>query len=302
MLKADDLLILLEVARSGTLIGAAASLGMDHTTISRRITTLESAVGATVMVRSARGCELTALGRSLLAASESVEHALGQVRTLAQPGGGVSELSGLVRIAAPDAFAAEFVGPAMARVVRTHPQVTLELMSATRPMVAGHGADVEIGLSSSLPRWETVLLSEYTLGLYASSDYLADNGVPTSIAELQSHRLVYYVESLLRVSELDVFDQLFPGHPVQVSSTSVFAQLATTAAGAGIGLLPCFIADARVGLRRLLRSEVDVRNRYIAGLAPRALRRPATTVVMQELRAEVRGRHHELLGRMPPAA
>lgn len=301
MLKADDLLILLEVARSGTLIGAAASLGMDHTTVSRRITILESAVGATVMVRSARGCELTALGRSMLAASESVEHALGQVRTLAQPGG-VSELSGLVRIAAPDAFAAEFVGPAMARMVRTHPRVTLELMSATRPMVAGHGADIEIGLSSSLPRWETVLLSEYTLGLYASSDYLADNGVPTSIADLQSHRLVYYVESLLRVSELDVFDQLFPGHPVQVSSTSVFAQLATTAAGAGIGLLPCFIADARVGLRRVLRSEVDVRNRYIAGLAPRALRRPATTVVMQELRAEVRGRRHELLGRMPPAA
>jgi DNA-binding transcriptional LysR family regulator len=296
MLKADDLLILLEVARSGTLIGAAASTGMDHTTISRRINALEVAVGAPVMVRSARGSELTDLGRSLLAASETVERAIGQVRTLAQPGG-VSELSGLVRIAAPDAFAAEFVGPAMARMVRTHPKVTLELTSATRPVVQGHGADIEIGVGSSVPRWETVLLSPYVLGLYASSDYLADNGTPTTIEELSGHRLVYYVESLLRVSDLDVFDELFRGHPVQVSSTSVHAQLTATVAGAGIGLLPAFLADAQLTLRRLLRSEVDVSNDYVAALAPRALRRPATTVVMQELRAEVRSREHELLGR-----
>lgn len=300
MLKADDLLVLLEVARTGSLIGAAASIGIDHTTVSRRLTSLEAAVGASVVVRTARGCELTELGRSLLAASETVERAIGQVRTLAQPGG-VSELSGLVRVAAPDAFAAEFVAPALARTIRTHPGVTLELTSATRPMVQGHGADIEIGLGSSLPRWETVLLSHYTLGLYASSEYLADHRPPASIADLQDHRLVYYVESLLRVSELDVFDQLFPGHPVQLSSTSVHAQLRATVAGAGIGLLPCFLADPQLGLRRVLRSEVNVRNNYIAALAPRSLRRPATTVVMQEIKAEVRARHHELLGRKPPA-
>ncbi|WP_212753804.1 LysR family transcriptional regulator [Nakamurella aerolata] len=299
VLRADDLLVLLEVARSGTLIGAAASLGMDHTTISRRISALEAAVGARVMIRSARGCELTELGRSLLAASETVEHAVGQVRTLAQPGG-VSELSGLVRISAPDAFAAEFVGPAMARMVRTHPRVSVELISATRPMVQGHGADIEIGLGSSLPRWETVLLSEYRLGLYASSDYLGDHGSPATMAELTGHQLVYYVESLLRVPELDVFDRLFPGFEVRVGSTSVHAQLAATVAGAGIGLLPTYLADPQVSLRRVLRAEVDVSQRYIAGLAPRALRRPATTVMMQELRAEVRARQHELLGRGAP--
>lgn len=300
MLKADDLLILLEVARSGTLVGAAASTGLDHTTISRRISALEVAVGAPVMVRSARGCELTDLGRSLLAASETIERAIGQVRTLAQPGG-VSELSGLVRIAAPDGFAAEFAGPAMARMVRTHPKVTLELTSATRPVVQGHGADIEIGVGSSVPRWETVLLSPYVLGLYASSDYLADHGTPGSLAELADHRLVYYVESLLRVADLDVFDGLFRGQHVQVSSTSVHAQLRATVAGAGIALLPAYLADAQVTLRRVLRAEVDVRNDYVAALAPRALRRPATTVVMQELRAEVRAREHELLGRSSPA-
>lgn len=300
MLKADDLLVLLEVARSGSMIGAASSLGMDHTTVSRRVTALESAVGASLTVRSGRGCELTELGRTLLAASESIERAVGQVRTLAQPGG-VSELTGLVRIAAPDAFAVEFVGPVMGRLVRMHPGVTLELTSATRPMVQGRGADIEIGLGSSLPRWETVLLSEYVLGLYASSDYLADHGAPTSVDDLSHHPLVYYVESLLRVSELDVFDRVFGGRPVAVGSTSVHAQLTATVAGAGIGLLPAYLADAQIGLRRVLRQQVEIPQQYVAGLAPRTLRRPATTVVMQELRAEVRARHHELMGRAPAA-
>ena len=300
MLRADDLLILLEVARSGTLIGAAGATGLDHSTVSRRISALEVGVGAPVMVRSARGCELTELGRSLLAPSESVERAVGQVRTLAQPGG-VSELSGLVRIAAPDGFAPEFAGPAMARIVRTHPKVLLELTSATRPIVQGHGADIEIGVGSSVPRWETVTLATYHLGLYASSDYLADHRAPDTIAELSSHRLVYYVESLLRVSDLDVYDELFGGQPVQVSCTSVHAQLRATVAGAGVGLLPAFLGDSQVTLRRVLRSEVDLRNHYVAALAPRAVRRPATTVVMQELRAEVRAREPELLGRSSPA-
>ncbi|MTD14917.1 LysR family transcriptional regulator [Nakamurella sp. YIM 132087] len=295
-MKADDLLVLLEVARSGSLLGAASALEVDHTTVSRRLSALERAVGAPVVVRTGRGCELTDLGRSLLAPSESVERAVGQARTLAQPGG-VSELTGLVRIAAPDVFAVEFMGPAMARMVRTHPGVTLELTSATRPMVQGNGADIEIGVGSSQPRLETVLLSPYVLGLYGSTDYLADHGTPTTREELDGHRLVYYVESLIRVYELDVIDELFPSHRVHVASTSVHAQLTATMAGAGLGLLPAFLADAQIGLRRVLRHEVDVPQKYIAALAPRSLRRPATTVVMQEIRSEVRARQHELMGR-----
>ncbi len=104
-----------------------------------------------------------------------------------------------MRIAAPDGFAAEFADPAMARIVRTHPKVLLELTSpkvlleltsATRPIVHGHGADIEIGVGSSVPRRETVTLATYHLGLYASSDYLADRRAPITIAELSSRRLI----------------------------------------------------------------------------------------------------------------
>lgn len=299
MVRADDLLVLLEVARAGTLLGAAATTGLDHTTVSRRISALEAAVGGQVMVRSARGCQLTELGRSLLAASEGVERALGQVRTLAQPAG-QSELSGLVRVAAPDAFAAAFVAPVMASMVRRHPGVTVELDSATRPMVRGHGADIEIGLGSSLPRWETELLSHYTLGLYAAGSYLADRGEPASVADLQHHPLVYYVDSLLRVIELDVIGELFPGRAAQIGCTSVHAQVTATAAGAGIGLLPAFLGDAQPDLRRVLPDTVRVHNSYIAAVAPQALRRPASSVFMQELRDEVRRRRAELLGTGQP--
>ena len=54
MLRADDTVVLLEVARCGTLLGAATALGIDHSTVSRRLTGLEEELGGTGVIRSAR--------------------------------------------------------------------------------------------------------------------------------------------------------------------------------------------------------------------------------------------------------
>src|SRR5690348_18499821 len=71
--SADDLLVLLAVGRSGRYNIAAEELGLNHTTISRRIAALEQAVGGRVLARVGGGSELTDLGRSALSAAEAVE-------------------------------------------------------------------------------------------------------------------------------------------------------------------------------------------------------------------------------------
>ncbi len=78
--SADDLLVLLAVGRSGRFVSAADELGLNHTTISRRIAALEQTLGGRVLARAAGGWELTDLGRAALAAGESIESA---VRSLA---------------------------------------------------------------------------------------------------------------------------------------------------------------------------------------------------------------------------
>ncbi|MDT7732279.1 MAG: hypothetical protein QOK45_2532 [Mycobacterium sp.] len=127
--SADDLLVLLAVGRSGRYNTAADELGLNHTTISRRIAALEQSIGGRVLVRVGGGWELTDLGREALSAAEAVESA---VRSLTVDPGGMRTLEGVVRISATDGFSAYIAAPAAADVQRRHPKVAVEIVAATR--------------------------------------------------------------------------------------------------------------------------------------------------------------------------
>src|SRR5687767_2419307 len=118
--SADDLLVLLAVGRSGRYNTAAEELGLNHTTISRRIAALEESIGGRVLARVGGGWELTDLGRDALSAAEAVESA---VRSLTVDPGGERTLEGVVRISATDGFSAYIAAPAAAHVQRKHPNV-----------------------------------------------------------------------------------------------------------------------------------------------------------------------------------
>lgn len=295
MVRPDDLLVLLEVARSGTFSAAGAALGIDHSTASRRINTLEAELGQPVVTRSVSGCEVTDFGTSLLERAERIERALADIRPDGAADSDRPSYSGLVRVLAPEAFGACFVAPVLAGMHRDFPAVTLELVTATRPLVQGSGADIEIGVGEPVSRRiESFRLADYTLGLYASAEYLAAKGEPTTVAALSNHSLIYYIDALLRVSDLDLIDQLFPAGAVHIGSTSVHAQAAATRAGGGIGVLPNFLAGRDRNLVRLLTHDVKVELTLTAALAPRVLRRPAAIEVMKRLQTEVVTRRREL--------
>lgn len=292
-MRADDLVVLLEVARTGNLSTAAHALGLTHSTVSRRLDALEAAVGATVVSRSTRGCHLTELGRTLLPAAESVERAVQTARQASATGG--QELAGLVRVSAPEAFAAVFAAPALAGLQRRHPGVSVELTAATRPIVHGSGADVEVGVGEPLsPRIRTINLATYTLGLFATGEYLDRARRPRVLEDLEDHVLIYYVEGALRVSDLQLVDRLFTRHAVEFGSTSVFAQLEAARAGGGIALLPAFLARRSPELEPVLPRRVRIELTFVAALATVAVRRSPAVAALAAIRAEVRRRAPEL--------
>ena len=84
----DDLLVLLAVARAGRYTAAAAELGLNHTTIARRIGALEDALGGRVLARGAAGWVLTPLGEHAITAAEGVERAIGSLAPGADSPGG----------------------------------------------------------------------------------------------------------------------------------------------------------------------------------------------------------------------
>ncbi len=293
--SADDLLVLLAVGRSGRYTSAAEELGINHTTISRRIAALEAAIGGRVLARVAGGWELTDLGREALAAAEAVESA---VRSLAADEEGARALEGVVRISATDGFSAYIAAPSAAQVQRRHPRVAVEIVAATRRATQQRsGLDIEVVVGEpQVHRAEAIRLGDYCLGLYGSRDYLSEHGTPKSIEDLARYPLVYFIDSMLQVDDLDLATSFAPAMRESVTSTNVFVHVEATRAAAGIGLLPCFMADRHDDLIRVLREQVAVRLTYWLVARPETLRRPEVGAVVDAIRARVHDQRQILLG------
>jgi DNA-binding transcriptional LysR family regulator len=295
-LSADDLLVLLAVGRSGRYVAAAEQLGIDHTTVARRISALEQSIGGRVLARAAGGWELTDLGRDALAAAEAVESALRSLAA-AEPGG-VRTLEGVVRISATDGFSAYIAAPAAAQVQRLHRGVAVELVAATRRATQQRsGLDIEVVVGEpQVHRAEAIRLGDYCLGLYGSVDYLAEHGTPARVDELAEHPLVYFIDSMLAVDDLDLARTVAPTMRESVTSTNVFVHVEATRAAAGLGLLPCFMADRHIDLVRVLPDVISVRLTYWLVARAETLRRPEVTAVVDAIRVRMHDQRDVLLG------
>jgi DNA-binding transcriptional LysR family regulator len=295
--SADDLLVLLAVGRSGRYTTAAEELGLNHTTISRRIAALEQAIGGRLLARAAGGWELTDLGREALSAAEVVESA---VRSLTVDSGGERALEGVVRISATDGFSAYIAAPAAAQVQREHPKIAVEIVATTRPATQQRsGLDVEVVVGEpKVHRARAIQLGDYCLGLYGARDYLHEHGTPTSIAELSRFPLVYFIDAMLQVDDLDVATSFAPAMRESVTSTNVFVHVEATRACAGLGLLPCFMADRHDDLVRVLPAAVAVQLTYWLVTRAETLRRPEVAAVVDALRTQMAAQREVLLGRV----
>ncbi|MGR0320066.1 LysR family transcriptional regulator [Agromyces sp. ZXT2-3] len=291
--SADDLIVLLAVAREGRFTSAAERLGLNHTTIARRIDALEQALGGHVLSRGAAGWVLTPLGEHALAAAEDVERAMRRLSPDDAPA-----LAGIVRLSATDGFSGFIAAPAMAALRERHPDVSLEIVTAQRRAAQQRvGVDLEVVVGRPhVQRAEAIHLGDYVLGLYASRALLARDGVPSSTADLEGAPLVYFIESMLQVDALDEARRSTRGMVDAVASTNVYVHVAATRAGAGYGLLPAFLADAHDDLVRLLPDEVEERLPYWLVCRPEALRQPTAVAFIAALRARMAEAREALLG------
>lgn len=295
----NDLLVLLAVSRTAKFTTAAHNLGLTHSTVSRRIAALEKSLGGRVLARSDDGWELTDLGERAVAVAEQMETAVAELES---PGQGPETVSGVVRMTATDGFSAYIASPAVAKLRRRHPGLSVEIVTVTRQALQQRsGLDIEVVVGEPrVHRAEAIELGDYELGLYASRDYLADNGTPASVEEVSDHRLVYFVDSMLQVDDLDAPRRLFPEMKDALTSTNVFVHVEATRAGAGIGFLPCFMADRHPDLVRLFSDSVAERLPYWMVLRPDSMRRPAIAAVVQGLKDEMLAHQAALEGRKLP--
>lgn len=247
----DDLRFFVELARHKRLVHAGHKLGVDHTTVARRIEQLEAALGCRLFEATAHGYVLTDSGQRLLAHAEGIENA---VALLHEEASGQSVLvSGVVRVGTPEGFGTAFLAPRLGPLLDLHPELDIELLSLPRfPSLAAREADILVTLDPPQHgRYIAARLTDFQYGLFASEDYLRRHGPVRDTAELASHRFAGYIDDLLLSPQLRYLDKIEPRPTVRIATSGMLAQLSAIREGLCIGVLAFYLArDA--GLVQLL--------------------------------------------------
>ncbi|KEO50947.1 LysR family transcriptional regulator [Thioclava pacifica] len=253
----NDLRYFLAVARAGRLTAAARALGSDHATVSRRVQALETRLGALLFERSPRGYALTEAGERLLTHAERIESDAAKIHD--DIAGELYALSGSVRIGAPDGFGAFFLAPRLAAFARANPELEVQLVATPRLFsLSKREADVAIALSRpEKGRLISRKLTDYTLHLYASAEYLRAHPVREK-ADLGHHPMIGYIPELIYTPELDYLSVVMGDHAPPFTSTNLFAQQRAVEAGEGIAVLPDFMARHAPDLVQVLPETVEI--------------------------------------------
>lgn len=250
----DDLRIFLAVARAQRIAPAARTLGIDASTISRRLARLAEAAGAPLFESIGGTRRLSEAGEALLTQAETIETAI----LAATEGRADPSAAGHVRLSLAEGLATHVVAPRLPALQASHPAIRLDLVTASGFLdPSRREADMAVMLARPRNRQLRVeRLADYALGLYATPGYLADAGIPADAAALRGHVLIGYVPEHVHAPELDYLPDIDADLVARQRSTSINVQHALIRSGGGIGILPDFIAAGDRALVPVLRDTV----------------------------------------------
>lgn len=238
----NDIRYFLVLSRTNSFVSAANQLKMTHSTVSRRITALEASLQTKLFVRSEKGCRLTAAGEELLPIAEEFERSA--LKFADHLPGEDNLLSGTIRIGSPDGLGNFFLAPRLNILQSSNPTLEVELVAV--PMYYSLSKrEVDILITVRKPVAGKVIakrITHYKLGLFASRGYLEKNEAVREKGDLDGHLMIGYIDDLLYDQKLKFLEELSPGMKTTFRSSTITAQINAIKAGAGIGVIPYFMA------------------------------------------------------------
>ncbi|WP_323011676.1 LysR family transcriptional regulator [Castellaniella sp.] len=255
----DAIRYFLEVARTQRASAAALRLGVQHSTVTRRIRALEAGLGVMLFEKSrANGFTLTEEGQQFFVYAEQVESALLAAQEALS--GAAQGLTGHLRIGSTEGFGSTILTPLMVDFQRRHPGITLDIMPVPRYIsLSKREADIAIALER--PQHGPYLctkLAEYALKLYGTRDYLDRHPPIHQRSDLSHHTFIGYVDELLFSDRLRYLDDWVQASQVVFRSTSVLAQYQAVLGGQALAILPCFLAAQDSRLAPVLNADIHV--------------------------------------------
>lgn len=275
-LQWDDIRYFLALARQGSLSGASRQLGVEHSTVARRVEALEKALAVRLFDRLPRGWSLTPEGETLADRGRRLED---EALAFSRAALGVASLQGTVRVSTPPLLASQFLVPRLSAFRHQWPNIDLEIIGETREANLARGeADIALRLSRpTAPGLVAKPLGAMGYGLYAAHGY---GERPPALWEF-----VGYEESLRQVPQQRWLEGIAAGRRFVLRSNDLAALHAGARVGLGVAALPHFLAAHDPALTLLPTPTLPEPRRYWLVMHPDVRRSPRVRAVADALAA-----------------
>jgi len=243
----DDLRFVLAVADQGSVASAARQLGVNHTTVLRRVQAFEEAKKIRLFERLPTGYVLTMEGEQLVEAARSIDDTV--VALERRIAGRDLKLEGVIRVTTTDTFMMSVVPPHLASFRSKHPRITIELAQTnTRLNLTKRDADIAIRPAKVPP--EPLIgrfVSDVAFAIYGADHYLDNHPA----ADLKDHIWLAGDELLANSPVASWMHEHLPDVQIAFRADSFVALSHAVQAGLGIATLPCCLGDKMPTLRRI---------------------------------------------------
>ncbi|OHV66763.1 hypothetical protein LCM4576_25935 [Mesorhizobium sp. LCM 4576] len=249
----NDLRHLIAVSRHGSTLAAAKALGVNQSTVHRRLPELENRIGLTLVKRYPSGYGLSELGEAVidyvLAVEAAVDALERQLQALKH------DLKGVIRLTCPEPTVSRIAATGLLdRFYERYPGLTVEFVTSDRYLDLGKG-EADVAFRSGEPVDEQLVgrkICDSVWAIYASRTYVQEHGRPMSIGDLANHAMIGFdgimqnhrVAKWLRVA--------VPSARIVNRNTSMLGTLSAVKAGIGVAALPTTLGDAEEKLVQLL--------------------------------------------------
>jgi DNA-binding transcriptional LysR family regulator len=296
MLDWSDLRIFLAVARAGSTLQAARGLGLNQTTVSRRMQALEQALGLVLFVRRTTGYCLTEHGRVL---REAAEHIEAGARAFEQEAERLRRLSArVIRVTAAETMFTHLLAPIMLAHRREHPDVQIEQVSSELNLdIEGGEVDVAFRATEN-PNNETLIarrLPDLPWTLYCSPAYAAEHGMPRCAEEVRDHSVLVFDKGLAQTRWGRWLAAYADPARIAARSNSVTNMVGLVRASLGVGLMPCLEGD-NAGLLRCIEPPPELAGRWWILMTPEVHRIAAVRRFADFVAARLRTQRRFLRG------
>lgn len=293
----DDLRHLIAVSRHGSTLAAAKALGVNQSTVHRRLAELETRVGLALVKRHPSGYRLSELGETVIGDVLSVETAVMGLERKVQAL--KHDLKGVIRLTCPE--------PTVSRIVETglldhfyecYPGLTVEFVTSDRYLDIAKG-EADVAFRSGEPADDSLVgrkICDSVWAIYASRSYVQQHGRPGSIAELADHALIGFDGIMQNHRVAKWLPLAVPNARIVNRNNSMLGTLSAVKAGIGVAPLPTTLGDAEETLIQVLPPVQELTRSWYLLTHPDLRRTPRVAAFVDQVLDDIPALRTALIG------